>query len=125
MMSNWLSGAVPAIVICVTFAAGSFAEEKFQKLNGAQIHARFSGMELTDEVHWYDLYERNGTVLSSSMGRQRQGRWWVEKNRLCIDVEKESSVKCYDVRLSGNKVQLRAEGLLPLEAVLLSPIDGR
>jgi hypothetical protein len=101
------------------------AEEKFRKLKGAQIRAKFSGMELTDEVHWYDFYDRSGTILSSSMGRKRQGKWWIEKDQLCIDVDKESSVRCYDVLASGNNVQLRGEGFIPLDAVLRLPINRR
>ena len=37
-----------------------FAEEKFRRLNGAQIQASFAGMELTDEIHWREVYERSG-----------------------------------------------------------------
>ena len=82
-------------------------------------------MELTDEVHWYDFYDRNGTILSSSMGRKRQGKWWIEKDQLCIDVDKESAVRCYDVLASGNNVQLRGEGFIPLDAVLRVPLNRR
>jgi hypothetical protein len=124
-LKKWLGGATVAFFAGATFTPSILAEEKFQKLNGPQIRAKFAGKELTDEVHWYDLYERNGTVSSSSMGRKRTGRWWIEKDQLCIDVDKESAAKCYAVRLSGNKVQLRGEGLLPLDAVLRSPISGR
>ena len=43
------------------------------KLTGGQIRAKLGGMELTDNVHWRDLYQRNGTVMSTSMGRKRAG----------------------------------------------------
>ena len=112
-------------ILVVSLAWSASAEEKFQKLKGAQIRAKFSGMELTDQVHWYDFYDRNGTVVSSSMGRKRQGKWWVDKDQLCTDVDKESSVRCYDVLVSGNNVQLRGDGGLPLDAVLRTPINSR
>ena len=116
-----------SLLIAATVLLGwnAIAEEKFRKLKGAQIRAKFGGMELTDEVHWYDFYDRNGTILSSSMGRKRQGKWWIEKDQLCIDVDKESSVRCYDVLASGNNVQLRGEGFIPLDAVLRAPINRR
>src|SRR5262245_50562049 len=99
-------------------AASTAAEEKFQKLTGGQIRTKLAGMELTDNVHWRDLYQRNGAVMSTSMGRKRTGKWRVEKDQLCIDFEKEPIPNCYDVWLSGNQVELRREGLLPLQATL-------
>jgi hypothetical protein len=113
------------IVVLMLLASSAVAEGKFQKLTGGQIRAKFAGMELTDEVHWYDFYDRNGTVMSSSMGRKRTGKWWIDRNQLCSDVDKESSVRCYDVLLSGNNVQLRGDGGLPLDAVLRPPTGRR
>jgi hypothetical protein len=114
---------VVVIFTVASFAWAAAAQPKFQKLTGAQIRAKFGGMELSDEVHWYELFEKNGTLLSSSMGRKRTGKWWTEKDQLCIG--DSESTNCYDVRVSGNKVQLRAEGLYPEDAVLRSPISRR
>ena len=100
------------------------AEEKFQKLTVGQIRAKLAGMELTDNVHWRDFYQRNGTVMSTSMGRKRTGKWRVENDQLCIEFEKEPIPKCYDVWLSGKQVELRREGLLPLQGIL-EPSSGR
>jgi len=104
--------------------ASATAEEKFQKLTGGQIRGKLGGMELTDNVHWRDLYQRNGTVMSTSIGRKRIGKWRVENDQLCIEFEKESIPTCYDVWLSGKQVELRREGLLPLQGTL-EPASGR
>jgi hypothetical protein len=109
-----------ALLAAAALPSGAATEEKFQKLTGAQIRAKFAGMELTDEVHWINLYERNGTVLSNSMGVKRKGKWRVEKDQLCVEFEDEFE-KCYEVRLSGTKVELRGEGLLPSDGVLEQP----
>src|SRR5262245_20548191 len=102
--------------------ASATAEAKFQKLTGGQIsdelRGKLGGMELTDNVHWRDLYQRNGTVMSTSMGRKRTGKWRVENDQLCIEFEKEPIPTCYDVWLSGKQVELRREGLLPLQGTL-------
>ena len=113
-----------AFFAVATLAAEAAAEEKFQKLTGGQIRGKLGGMELTDNVHWRDLYQRNGTVMSTSMGRKRTGKWRVEQNQLCIEFEKEPIPKCYDVWLSGKQVELRREGLLPLQGTL-EPSSGR
>jgi len=54
--------ALLAVAIC---GSNADAEEKFQKLNAGQIRAKLAGMELTDNVHWCDLYQRNGNVVST------------------------------------------------------------
>jgi hypothetical protein len=53
-------------VSAAAFATGAAAEQKFQKLTGAQIEARFVGMELTDESHWGETFGRNGTLAITS-----------------------------------------------------------
>jgi hypothetical protein len=46
--------------------SGAAAEQKFQKLTGAHVQAKFPGMELTDESHWGEVFERNGTLTTTS-----------------------------------------------------------
>jgi hypothetical protein len=113
-----------ACLAVAMLGANAAAEEKFQKLTAGQIRAKLTGMELTDNVHWRDLYQRNGTVMSTSMGRKRTGKWRVEEDQLCIEFEKEPIPRCYDVWLSGKQVELRREGLLPLQGTL-EPSSGR
>ena len=107
-----------ALLAMAIFGSNAAAEVKFQKLTAGQIRAKLPGMELTDNVHWRDLYQRNGTVTSTSMGRKRTGKWLVENDQLCIEFQQEPIPKCYDVWLSGKQVELRREGLLPLQGTL-------
>ncbi len=79
---------------------------------------------MTDEVHWYDLYERDGTLKTHSMGRKRSGKWWVQEDELCQDLGQEFR-GCYQVWISGNKLQLRSEGADPVEGVLDTPTDRK
>jgi hypothetical protein len=112
--------AMLATATLCSIAAESQAEsaEKFQKLTGAQIEARLAGMEITDEVHWADVFAGNGTLTSYSMGRKSSGKWRVQKDELCIDRGKDDS-GCYQVWLAGKKVELRREGSnLPREGIL-------
>src|SRR5882724_11094604 len=86
--------------------SGVESAEKFQRLTGAQIQARLAGMEITDEVHWADVFADNGTLTSYSMGRKSSGKWRVQKDELCIDRGKDDG-GCYQVWISGKKVELR------------------
>jgi hypothetical protein len=113
--------AVGAILAAAALTSSADAEEKLQKLSGAQIRSKIAGMELTDQVHWRELYERNGTITSSSMGRKRTGKWRIEKDQLCIEFDKEPPGKCYDVWMSGKNAELRREGLLPLQGAIEAP----
>jgi hypothetical protein len=92
-----------------------------QKLSGPQIRAKFVGMQVTDEVHWRLVYDRDGTLRSYSMGTARIGKWAVEKDELCLYLN-ESDDGCYEVSLSGKRVEMKPSGLgSPFEGVLQPP----
>jgi hypothetical protein len=123
-MKSRLGTAVTAATVVAALASGAAAEENLQKLSAGQIRAKMAGMELTDGVHWRELYGRGGTVTSDSMGRKRTGKWRVEKDQLCIEFDKDPPAKCYEVWMSGKTVELRREGLMPLQGVIEQP-SGR
>lgn len=78
--------------------------ENAKRLSGAQIRTKFAGMQLTDEVHWRDVYDRDGTLRSYSMGTKKVGKWAVERDKLCLYLS-----------LPGWE--------LPLDGVLQTPAD--
>jgi len=95
--------------------------EKLQKLSGAQIRAKFAGMQLTDQVHWRYVYDRDGTLRSYSMGTKKVGKWTIERDELCLYLD-ERDDGCYEVSLSGKGVTMKPSGLgLTLEGVLQVP----
>ena len=113
--------AATAVVGLLVSSADAFVAEKFQKLGGSQIQAKFSGMEMTDNVHWADVFGQNGSLKSYSMGRKKDGKWWIEKDELCVDRGKDDG-GCYQVWLSGRNVEFRREGLpAAFEGVLQRP----
>src|SRR5262245_501289 len=112
---------ISAVIAAALVARSGAAEEELQKLTGSQIRAKLAGFEFTDEIHFRDFYERSGKLTSSSMGRKRTGKWRVEKDQFCIELDKEPPAKCYEVWAAGKKVELRGEGVLPLQGVLESP----
>src|SRR3982074_3054667 len=102
-MKSRISSATMAMVAVAAFASAAAAEEKLQKLSAGQIRAKIAGMELTDEVHWRELYGRSGTVTSDSMGRKRTGKWRAEKDPLCVQVDKKAPAKGYEGGGVGKK----------------------
>jgi hypothetical protein len=110
-----------AIAGLLASSADGLAAEKFQKLGGSQIRAKFVGMEMTDNVHWADVFGPNGGLKSYSMGRKRDGKWRIEKDEICVDRGGDDG-GCYQVWLSGKNVELRREGLpAAFEGVLQRP----
>ena len=121
-----VTAAIIATLGAFAFASNVAAEQKLQKLTGAQIQAKFPGMELTDEAHWGEVFERNGTLTITSMGHKSSGKWRIQKDQLCLETGSEPGGGCYEVWVSGKNVELRnqASSLL-LGAVLQRPTAGR
>ena len=112
-----------ATVGSVSFGISAVAAENSQKLSGSQIRAKFTGMQLTDEVHWRDVYDRDGTLRSYSMGTKKVGKWSVEKDELCLYLG-ETDDGCYEVSLSGERIEMTPSGLgLSFDGVLQPPAD--
>ena len=123
-MKRWIVAA--ALVGCAASVANAAAAEKFRKLSAAEIRAKVTGMEMTDEVHSADVFGAGGALTSYAMGRKSAGKWRVERDQLCFDRGKEPGSGCYDVWLAGNNVELKTTGSgLPFEGILRRPIARR
>jgi len=121
-----VTAAIIATLGAFAFASNVAAEQKLQKLTGAQIQAKFPGMELTDEAHWGEVFERNGTLTITSMGHKSFGKWRIQKDQLCLETGSEPGGGCYEVWLAGRNVELRNRASsTPLEAVLQKPPQDR
>src|ERR1700730_6089698 len=72
------------VAIALLLPAISHGAERFQKLSGSQIRAKFTGMEMTDNVHWADVFGANGELRTFSMGKKKEGKWRVEKDERCV-----------------------------------------
>ena len=114
---------VVAAVASISVEVGAVAAENAQKLSGAQIRAKFTEMQLTDEVHFRDVYDRDGTLRSYSDGKGKVGKWIFKKVELCIYF-KEPDDGCYEVSLSGGRIEMKPSGLgLSIEGILQRPTD--
>jgi hypothetical protein len=125
-VSAWLRRAGVPAVILVTLglpasAVSGHAADKFQKLSGAQIRAKFAGMEMTDNVHFADVFGASGGLRTYAMGQKKDGKWRVERDELCVDRGKDDG-GCYQVWIAGKNVEFRREGLgATFEGILQRP----
>jgi hypothetical protein len=122
-MKTLLKMIAAAIVASTSIEVSAAAAENAQKLSGSQIRAKFTGMQLTDEVHWRYVYDRDGTLRGYSMGTKKVGKWAVEKDELCLYLG-ETDDGCFEVSLLGKRIEMKPSGLgLTLEGVLQTPAD--
>ncbi len=112
-----------SIVGSTSWAVSAAAAENFKRLSGAQIRARVTGMQLTDEVHYRFVYDRDGTLRSYSMGIKKVGKWTVENDQLCLYF-REPDDGCYEVSLSGGLIEMKPSGLGgAIDGLLQPPTD--
>ena len=124
-MKKQVTLLVAATLGSISFGISTVAAETLQKLSGSQIRAKFTGMQLTDEVHFRDVYDRDGTLRSYSMGTKKIGKWAIEKDELCLYF-KEPDDGCYEVSLSGESIEMKPSGLgLSIEGILQAPTDRK
>jgi len=79
------NSTIAAMIAIVSFGSNAVGEEKFQMLTAAQIQSKFAGMEMTDNVHGGDYYDRDGTLTSYSMGVKRVGTWGAKRTS-CVSI---------------------------------------
>lgn len=114
---------VAATLGAVSFSVSPIAAENARKLSGNQIRERFTGKQLTDEVHFRDVYDRDGMLRSYSDGKRKVGKWTIEKDGLCVYF-KEPDDGCYEVWFSGDRIEMKPSGLgLSIEGILQTPTD--
>jgi hypothetical protein len=121
-VSNRTTTAIAISLGLLASVVNSLSAEKFQKLSGSQIRVKFTGMEMTDHVHFADVFNADGALKTYSMGHKKDGKWWIEKDELCVDRGKDDG-GCYQVWIYGNNVEFRREGLAATsDGILQRPV---
>lgn len=57
--------------------------KKFLRLTGKDIRLKVIGKVVTDGAHWSDYFEKDGSLVSWSMGRRSSGIWEIHGDALC------------------------------------------
>jgi hypothetical protein len=114
---------VAAALGSISFEVSTVAAENSRKLSGSQIREKFAGIQLTDEVHWGDVYDRGGTLRSYTLGEKKVDKWAVGKDELCLHF-KDPDDGCYEVWLSSGRIKMQPSGLgLSIEGILQATTD--
>jgi hypothetical protein len=115
--SAWLLTLLP--LIATAASAGDL-----RRLSGLQISSRLAGMQFSDQVHWREVYEKNGALHNYEMSASRLGKWRVRSDELCIDLGKDGET-CLQVLADGKRIVMRrdADDNYPIEGTLEKPTD--
>jgi hypothetical protein len=100
---------VLATVVCSGHAHGE--EKKFTRLSGKEIRLKLIGKIVTDRAHWSDYFEKDGVLVSWSIGRRRTGKWTIYGDELCITEEADQSPTCYQVWIAGGEISFRLKDI--------------
>ncbi len=79
----------------------------FKPLNGAQIGSILKDKVVSDDRHWAHHYLPEGRLVRLQTGRQKGGRWLVQRDQLCFLLPEVSSTEpvCFQVARHGNELQ--------------------
>ena len=86
------------------------------------ISATVAGKQLTDEVHYRFVFEKNGTLRSYAMGVKKSGRWSVEHDEICLHLG-DADDGCYRLSVSGTQIELMPSGLGGMIDGIIQPAD--
>jgi hypothetical protein len=114
----------PSLVV-LALGPPALAADRFHKLAGPQIAVTLGGMQFTDEVHWREVYETDGTLRRHAMGRSRLGTWRVRGSEMCVDFGNDGDKNCFEVWVRDNEIvtQRDAEDNYPIQGFLEKPTD--
>ncbi|HKF73044.1 MAG TPA: hypothetical protein VKB68_14930 [Stellaceae bacterium] len=118
--------AVLSLFVAASESSHALADEKkFTRLTGKDIRLKVIGKEMTDGVHWSDYFEKDGVLVSWSIGRKHTGKWQIRGDELCIAEDAGDVPTCYELWAAGNDISLRLDGVDTTFAGYLRQYGGR
>ena len=83
----------------------SEAEQQLGKVQFGDLRAMFSGLELSDQVHYFYQFHSDGRLTGINLQEEITGKWRTEEGKLCLTLGQFDSVEeCYEVRKDGDSV---------------------
>ena len=117
MIGRVLSSLAVAYGCCQPGIADS--ADVFKRLTTSEIRGRIVGKVVTDQSHWSDRFNRDGTLTAVDLGILKPGSWKLAGNEMCVVRKgKVSSSECFEIWMQSNQVQYRRDGITFAEGVL-------
>jgi hypothetical protein len=114
--------------IILTVAAGcgvfqmigpAIAADGFKRLYATEIRQRIVGNVVTDESHWSDRFESNGTLHAMELGQRKLGTWKLQGNEMCVMRKARKPIEeCFEIWISKDNIEYRRDGITLTTGVL-------
>ena len=102
-------------------SSGVHVADKLRHLSAKEIRSNIIGKVVTDESHWSDDFQIDGTLKVVDLGRHKMGAWRIEANELCLTInERQPPTQCFEIWMSHDLVQYHRNGVMVAEGYLRS-----
>jgi len=111
---------VVAFACCALQMIGpAIAADRLRRLNAAEIRQRIVGNVVTDESHWSDRFESNGTLNAMELGQRKLGTWKLQRNEMCVMRKARKPIEeCFELWISKDNIEYRRDGITLTTGVL-------
>ena len=106
-------------LICLLGSTQIHAAEAFKRLTASEIKARIIGSVVTDDSHWSDRYESNGTLYAMELGQRKLGTWKLQGDEMCVTRKARKPVEeCFEIWQSRQQIEYRGDGVTLTSGIL-------
>ena len=115
---------VALAALSLAFVTDACAEGKFQRLKAAEIKTVLIGKTITDEYHWADVFNADGSLGGHQLGEVQTGSWKLNMSgQICVvratsHKPKDDEPNCVEIWMRGNEVQYRRGSIVLSEGIL-------
>lgn len=115
---------VALAVLSLGSVTDACAEDRFQRLKAAEIKTVLIGKTITDEYHWADVFNADGSLGGHQLGNAQTGSWKLNKSaEICVvratsHKPKDDEPGCVEIWMRGNEIQYRRGRIVLSEGIL-------
>jgi hypothetical protein len=97
---------------CLSGSTPTYAADAFKRLAATEIQTRIVGRAVTDESHWSDRFESNGTLVAMELGQRKPGTWTLDGDGICVKRKARKPVEeCFEIWQSRDQIEYRRDGV--------------
>jgi len=117
--SRWALGCLLAPGAFALVASPGIAADTFRRLSAEEIRTRIVGRVITDQSHWSDRFNPDGTLKAVDLGVVKPGTWKLAGNEMCVVRKARLPVtECFEIWIRNDEIEYRRDGIVLTAGVL-------